>query len=92
MSAERAVGCSAVSDGTSAPCGTAAEHYLPRRAGDAELRPRDREAHGPERLSGPAGVTLGFGHDGHLLTDVIWSCAIRGTVHKGSQGGLWSLH
>ena len=39
-------------------------------------------------LSGPAGVTLGFGHDGHLLTDVSWSGAITGTVHKGYNNDL----
>ena len=39
-------------------------------------------------LSGPAGVAVEFGHDGHLLTDVIWSGAVTGTVHKSYNNDL----
>jgi len=33
-------------------------------------------------LSGPAGVSLGFTYDGHLLTDVNWSGPVSGTLHR----------
>jgi len=33
-------------------------------------------------ITGPAGVSLGFTHDGHLLTDVTWSGAVSGTLHR----------
>jgi RHS repeat-associated protein len=35
-----------------------------------------------ETLGGPVGVNLTFGYDGHLLTDVTWSGAISGTLHR----------
>jgi RHS repeat-associated protein len=35
-----------------------------------------------ETLSGPAGVTLTLGYDGHLLTDVTWSGAVSGALHR----------
>jgi len=33
-------------------------------------------------LTGPAGVSLGFTYDGHLMTDVTWSGAVSGTLHR----------
>ncbi|XXY47145.1 RHS repeat-associated core domain-containing protein [Sorangium sp. So ce269] len=33
------------------------------------------------RVGGPAGVTVAYGYDGHLLTDVSWSGAVAGAVH-----------
>jgi YD repeat-containing protein len=39
-------------------------------------------------LSGPAGVSLGFTYDGHLLTDVTWSGAVSGTLHRAYNNDL----
>ncbi|WP_156338942.1 RHS repeat-associated core domain-containing protein [Chondromyces crocatus] len=33
-------------------------------------------------ITGPAGVDLNFSHDGELLTDVTWTGAISGTIHR----------
>jgi YD repeat-containing protein len=35
-----------------------------------------------ETLSGPAGITLTFSYDGHLLTDVTWSGVMSGALHR----------
>jgi YD repeat-containing protein len=39
-------------------------------------------------LAGPAGVTVDYGYDGHLLTDVTWSGGISGTVHRTYNNDL----
>jgi RHS repeat-associated protein len=39
-------------------------------------------------LSGPGSVALAFIHDGHLLTDAIWSGEISGTVHTDYNNHL----
>jgi YD repeat-containing protein len=33
-------------------------------------------------VTGPAGMTLTYGYDGNLLTDMTWSGSIAGTVHR----------
>ena len=33
-------------------------------------------------VTGPAGVTVSYGYDGHLLTDVTWAGAVAGTLHR----------
>ena len=39
-------------------------------------------------VTGPAGVTLSYGYDGHLLTDMTWSGAISGTLHRTYNNDL----
>ncbi|EYF00808.1 NHL domain-containing protein [Chondromyces apiculatus] len=43
-------------------------------------------------LNGPTGVTLTFGHDGHLLTDVTWSGVISGALHRVYDNDLRVTH
>jgi len=39
-------------------------------------------------LTGPAGMSLGFTYDGHLPTDVTWSGAVSGTLHRDYNNDL----
>jgi YD repeat-containing protein len=39
-------------------------------------------------VAGPAGVTVGYGYDGHLLTDVTWSGVISGALHRTYNNDL----
>jgi RHS repeat-associated protein len=35
-----------------------------------------------QTIAGPTGITVAYGYDGSLLTDVIWSGAVTGTLHR----------
>jgi len=57
-------------------------------SGGAVTRTHDDATGKLATLTGPAGVTLSFGYDGHLLTDVSWSGAIAGALHRDFNDDL----